>query len=196
MSSNSSWNSILCTRSEIALRLMPQNLTNYKSTLVQVMACCCQATSHYLGQCWLKSVSPYVFTRPQCTTFMYKMYTKSVILTKGCSVKPHKHLLINSYHTLTLKHRETHGCVVSTVATDALVLKHQAISIHNTDQAFIVLDQFHIKIPHLRWTISRNKITFLKKWPSRLGVKGALFTWISDAFFIPMVRYFLWWIVP
>ena len=34
---------------------------------------------------------------------------------------------------LTLKHRETHGCVVSTVATDALVLKHLAISIHNAD---------------------------------------------------------------
>ena len=34
---------------------------------------------------------------------------------------------------LTLKHRETHGCVVSTVATDALVLKHQAISIHSAD---------------------------------------------------------------
>ena len=32
-----------------------------------------------------------------------------------------------------LKHRETHGCVVSTMATDALVLKHQAISIHNAD---------------------------------------------------------------
>ena len=36
-------------------------------------------------------------------------------------------------HVLTLKHRETHGCVVSTVATDALVLKHQVISIHNAD---------------------------------------------------------------
>ena len=34
---------------------------------------------------------------------------------------------------LTLKHRETHGCVVSTVATDALVLKHQAINILSTD---------------------------------------------------------------
>ena len=34
---------------------------------------------------------------------------------------------------LTLKHRETHERVVSTVATDALVLKHQAISIHNAD---------------------------------------------------------------
>ena len=34
---------------------------------------------------------------------------------------------------LTLKHRETHGCVVSTAATDALVLKHQVISILNAD---------------------------------------------------------------
>ena len=34
---------------------------------------------------------------------------------------------------LTLKHWEMRGCVVSTGATDALVLKHQAISIHNAD---------------------------------------------------------------
>ena len=39
----------------------------------------------------------------------------------------------SDYSPLTLKHRETHGCVVSTVATDALVLKHQTISIHNAD---------------------------------------------------------------
>ena len=37
------------------------------------------------------------------------------------------------HFNLTPKHRETHGCVVSTVATNALVLKHQAISIHNAD---------------------------------------------------------------
>ena len=34
---------------------------------------------------------------------------------------------------LTLKHWETYGCVVSTVATDVLVLKHQTISILSTD---------------------------------------------------------------
>ena len=38
-----------------------------------------------------------------------------------------------TFYRLTLKHREAHECVVSTVATDALVLKHQAISIHNVD---------------------------------------------------------------
>ena len=40
---------------------------------------------------------------------------------------------LNYVVALILKHRETHGCVVSTVATDALVLKHQAISILSTD---------------------------------------------------------------
>ena len=35
-----------------------------KSTLVQVMAWC-QATSHYLSQCWPRSLSPYDITRPQ-----------------------------------------------------------------------------------------------------------------------------------
>ena len=34
---------------------------------------------------------------------------------------------------LTPKHRETQWCAVSIVATDALVLKHLAISIHNAD---------------------------------------------------------------
>ena len=53
---------------------------------------------------------------------------------------------------LTLKHRETYGWVVCTVATDA-----QAISIHNADLTFIVLDQFHIKnIAH--------KVNSIRKW--------------------------------
>ena len=34
---------------------------------------------------------------------------------------------------LTPKHREARGCVVSTVATDALVPKHQVICILNAD---------------------------------------------------------------
>ena len=34
-------------------------------TLVQVMAWCRQATSHYLSQCWSRYLSPHGFTRPQ-----------------------------------------------------------------------------------------------------------------------------------
>ena len=50
---------------EIALRCMPLDLTDDKSTLVQVMAWCHQATSHYLSQCWPRSVLPNSVTRPQ-----------------------------------------------------------------------------------------------------------------------------------
>ena len=45
----------------------------------------------------------------------------------------HSIICVASNLSLTPKHRVTHGCVVSIVATDALVLKHQAISIHNAD---------------------------------------------------------------
>ena len=46
------------------LRWMPQDLTDVKSTLVQVMACCLRASSHYLNQCWPRSPTPYGVTRP------------------------------------------------------------------------------------------------------------------------------------
>ena len=50
---------------ELALRWMSLDLTDDKSTLVQVMAWCRQATSHYLSQCWPRSLSPYGVTWPQ-----------------------------------------------------------------------------------------------------------------------------------
>ena len=50
---------------KIALRWMPLDLTDDKSTLVKVMAWCRQATSHYLSQCWPRPLSPYGVTRPQ-----------------------------------------------------------------------------------------------------------------------------------
>ena len=42
----------------IAFIWMPQNLTNEKSTLIQVMAWCRQAASQYLSQLWHRSLSP------------------------------------------------------------------------------------------------------------------------------------------
>ena len=50
---------------ELALRWMLLDITDDKSTLVQVMAWCHQATSHYLSQCWPRSLSPYGVTRPK-----------------------------------------------------------------------------------------------------------------------------------
>ena len=50
---------------EIALIWMSLDFTDDQSTLVQVMAWCHQATSHYLRQCWPSFMSSYGVTRPQ-----------------------------------------------------------------------------------------------------------------------------------
>ena len=55
---------------KIALRWMPLDLTDDKSTLVQVMTWCHQATSHYLSLCWPRIMSPYGVTRPQWVNVM------------------------------------------------------------------------------------------------------------------------------
>ena len=47
------------------LRWMPQDLTDDKATLVQVMAWYRQATSNYPNQCWPRSPAPYGVTKPQ-----------------------------------------------------------------------------------------------------------------------------------
>ena len=115
------------------------------------------------------------FRRPICAGKAVLLWSPHVppLFPLVAPEQPSLTLLDNS---LTLQHRETHGCKVNTMVTDALVLKHQAISIYNADLTFIVLDHFHIKISHLWWTTLRNLITFLKKWPSHLGVKKV--TWM------------------
>ena len=56
---------------KIALRWLSLELTDDKSTLVQVMAWCRQATSHYLSQCWPRSMSPHGVNRPQWVEVRY-----------------------------------------------------------------------------------------------------------------------------
>ena len=56
---------ILSTCYEMDFSWIPQNPIGDWSTLVRVMACCRQAASHYLNQCWPKSMSPYVVTGTQ-----------------------------------------------------------------------------------------------------------------------------------
>ena len=81
---------------ELALRWMSLDLTDDKSTLVQVMAWCRQATNHYLSQCWPRSMSPYGVTRPQWVNstfsvvlYMAKSVTYSVyfITSKSSSIQ-------------------------------------------------------------------------------------------------------------
>ena len=59
-----------------ALRWMPWDFTKDKSTLVQVMAWCRQATSHYLSQCWPRSMSPYGVTKHQWVNYWQHLSIK------------------------------------------------------------------------------------------------------------------------
>ena len=61
----------LITQNSCLDSLNVTGLSHDTSTLVQVMAWCCQTTSHYLSQCWHRSMSPYGVTRPQLTISMW-----------------------------------------------------------------------------------------------------------------------------
>ena len=56
---------IFSTSCTISLTWVPQKHTDNKSTLVQVMAWCRQAPSHYLSLCWPRYMPQYGITRPQ-----------------------------------------------------------------------------------------------------------------------------------
>ena len=51
---------------------------NLISTLVQVMAWCRQATSHYLSQCWPRSMLPNGVTRPQWVNQWIQRYHEHI----------------------------------------------------------------------------------------------------------------------
>ena len=54
------FNDWYCSTSyENSLRWMTKNLIYDKSTPVKQVACCCQATSHYLNQSWPKCITLY-----------------------------------------------------------------------------------------------------------------------------------------
>ena len=64
---------------EVVLRWMPLDLTDDKLTLVQVMAGCRQAISHYMSRCWFRSLSPYGVTRPQWEVFVRSVESYSYL---------------------------------------------------------------------------------------------------------------------
>ena len=63
---------------EIALRRKSLDLTDDKSTLVQVMAWCHHATSHYLNQCWPRSC------RHRASLGHNELMIGRVVLTLSC----------------------------------------------------------------------------------------------------------------
>ena len=57
-----------------AVKWILLDLTADKSTLIQVMTLCRQATSHHLSQYWHRSVSPYGVTRPRWVKWCHSVF--------------------------------------------------------------------------------------------------------------------------
>ena len=129
------------------------------STLAQVMAGCLTAPSLHLNWCWVITKGPlwhlsdgsftlhfltavsHAFSHVVLINFISNMCSE-IILSK---LPPHQPVANESTH----KQLETHGCILSTVATDVLVPMHQAISIHSADQIFTVMSLIHTEISKL-----------------------------------------------
>ena len=82
---------------KIALIWMSLDLTDDQSTLVQDMAWCLQVTSHYLSQCWPRSVSPYGITWPQWVKLLILMKQLWYICTETFWVHSRPRLSVTSY---------------------------------------------------------------------------------------------------
>ena len=68
---------------------MPQDLIDCQSKLVQVMAWCRQATSHYVSPCWPRSMLPYGVTRPRWVKHklvIFKHISRIDILSISCEI--------------------------------------------------------------------------------------------------------------
>ena len=152
---------------DIALKWMPQNLTNEKSTMVQVMAWCRQATSHYLSQCWPRSMLPYDVTRPQWVN------GGQPICDIICSVGDH-HPLLSAATCLTHWGRVTHICISKLIIIGSVPGRCQAIIWTKSDivligplrtnfnEISITIYVFSFKKMHLKLTSKNWQPFFLR----------------------------------
>ena len=83
---------------------------------------CKEQSYRYCYQLEQNSVDEYIWDVHDCwVIFLQNDFNFSLVEAFGVFVR------------LTHKQLEMYGCVLSTVVTDALVLKHQAISIYSAD---------------------------------------------------------------
>ena len=93
--------SILATHCDIVLMWMAENLTNNLSKLVQVMAWCHQIASHYLINCWPRSLLPCGVTGPQWALHM-GTWTKTVEFLHASWFSNAFWISMNGYHCILI----------------------------------------------------------------------------------------------
>ena len=118
-------NGNLGTRCEIALRWMVQILSNEKSTLIQVKACCLKATSHYLNQCWPRSMLSYSITRPWWVNpkpWSCWIYFSKQNLFEFPIISQHW-VSMSSWNQYSKKTKTHLSCIFNTVVADVLTMQ-------------------------------------------------------------------------
>ena len=96
------WMIFRSTSCEVALKWLSVSTFDDKSTLLQVMAWCRQATSQYLKQCWLRFMSPEVVTGPQWVKWVPYVYTRCLGTILPIQLPSHR-LAHTSFFVLKLK---------------------------------------------------------------------------------------------
>ena len=103
-----------------------------------------------------------ILSRPQCVKGLMPSRRQAITSTNEIQ-----------FTYLTCKQQEMIGCILSTVTTDALALKHQAISTHSVDYVFIALPGL---VSYKNIIFTANKI---RKWIHILKTYTQVFVWQS-----------------
>ena len=146
------------------------------------MVWCRQATSHYVSQCWPRSLSPYGVTRPQwvnCEYFLEKMFS---VMMGLCCTPPfcfpnfrfvHGISILPSAYNGTLHGSETdvfRGNKDNTMVADALALciTRPSIAMILTMQDIHIFvfhwEGFQIHAPCQYWEMMENINIFYVSW--------------------------------
>ena len=165
------------------------NATDDKSTLAQVMAWCRQAPSHYLSQCWPRSLSPYGVTRPQWVNRMndqaksWEITSQNDIMTVNTKQRFLKKKLANKNLTHSDTYSKKNFCFLldggwilvilpnmvthrsPTSLTNAISLNvrgpiHLAVSVNQTKYKWLL----ELKQTYEIFLIDRGDLTLFSAW--------------------------------
>ena len=134
----------------IALIWMSPDFTDDQSTLVQVMAWCRPTSSHYLSQCWPRSLLPHGVTRPQWVKIISGYSLKYISNGISCEGKDHE------FYSYILKQK---CCIFWWNSCHWLILEHPLCHHQN---------QWNLHIDIIKWK------HFLRYWPFMWGIHWSL----------------------
>ena len=143
---------------------MSMDLSDDKLTLVQVMAWCRQATSHYCSQCWPRSLSPYGVTGPQWVNTLGILWS---CMKPSIYDKQQYHIMILTWHEIPHINGSVHHCSISIASTPEIPQSRHEIphingSVHDCSISIAStpeIPQSWHEIPHINGSVHDSSIS-------------------------------------